>query len=79
MYNMAYEKEGEQPQDVSTKESAKCLISPETQQEISATLRKLGMKNIAPSHCTGRTAMQIFEQEWGEQFLRLYLGDVYRL
>lgn len=47
--------------------------------EISATLRKLGVKNIAPSHCTGRTAMQLFEQEWGEQYLRLYLGDAHRL
>ncbi|MGB7055842.1 MAG: MBL fold metallo-hydrolase [bacterium] len=46
--------------------------------EISTTLRKVGVMNIAPSHCTGLSAMQIFEQEWGEQYLRLYLGDAYR-
>jgi 7,8-dihydropterin-6-yl-methyl-4-(beta-D-ribofuranosyl)aminobenzene 5'-phosphate synthase len=47
--------------------------------EISTALKILGVNKIAPSHCTGRAAMQIFEQEWGEQYLRLYLGDTHRL
>jgi 7,8-dihydropterin-6-yl-methyl-4-(beta-D-ribofuranosyl)aminobenzene 5'-phosphate synthase len=46
--------------------------------DISAKLKKLGVKKIAPSHCTGQTAMQIFEEEWGEHYVRLYLGDGYR-
>jgi len=53
-----------------------------TEQEImkiSAKLSKLGVKKIAPSHCTGHTAIQIFEQEWAECYVRLYLGDTYRL
>jgi 7,8-dihydropterin-6-yl-methyl-4-(beta-D-ribofuranosyl)aminobenzene 5'-phosphate synthase len=47
--------------------------------EISTKLKQLGVKKIAPSHCTGRTAMQLFEQEWGEHYLRLYLGNTHRL
>jgi 7,8-dihydropterin-6-yl-methyl-4-(beta-D-ribofuranosyl)aminobenzene 5'-phosphate synthase len=46
--------------------------------EISARLRKLGVEKIAPSHCTGRTAMEIFESEWGTKYLQLYLGNTYR-
>ena len=46
--------------------------------DISARLKKLGVRKIAPSHCTGHTAMEIFEQEWGEHYVRLYLGDRYR-
>ncbi len=45
--------------------------------EISVRLKQLGVKNIAPSHCTGSAAMQIFEQEWGERYLQLYLGNTY--
>ncbi|MGD9379312.1 MAG: MBL fold metallo-hydrolase [candidate division WOR-3 bacterium] len=44
---------------------------------ISARLQELGVKRIAPSHCTGQSAMRIFEKEWGEQYLRLYLGNTY--
>ncbi len=46
--------------------------------EISTSLRKLGVQGIAPSHCTGRNAMEIFENEWGNQYIRLYLGDAHR-
>jgi 7,8-dihydropterin-6-yl-methyl-4-(beta-D-ribofuranosyl)aminobenzene 5'-phosphate synthase len=46
--------------------------------EISAKLKQLGVKNIAPSHCTGETAMDIFEQEWGDGYRRLYLGNTLR-
>jgi 7,8-dihydropterin-6-yl-methyl-4-(beta-D-ribofuranosyl)aminobenzene 5'-phosphate synthase len=46
--------------------------------EISARLQELGVKRIAPSHCTGQSAMQIFEREWGEQYLPLYLGNTFR-
>jgi 7,8-dihydropterin-6-yl-methyl-4-(beta-D-ribofuranosyl)aminobenzene 5'-phosphate synthase len=46
--------------------------------QISATLKKLGVTNIAPSHCTGEMAIEIFEKEWREHYLRLYLGDTHR-
>ena len=55
---------------VDTKES-------ETKQ-ISAVLRKAGVRNIAPSHCTGEMAMKIFEQEWGDRYRQLYLGHTLR-
>jgi 7,8-dihydropterin-6-yl-methyl-4-(beta-D-ribofuranosyl)aminobenzene 5'-phosphate synthase len=45
--------------------------------KISAKLRKLGVKKIAHSHCTGRSAMEIFKQGWGEQHLRLCLSDTF--
>ena len=46
--------------------------------EISARLQELGVERIAPSHCTGRNAMRIFEKEWGEHYLQLYLGNTHR-
>jgi 7,8-dihydropterin-6-yl-methyl-4-(beta-D-ribofuranosyl)aminobenzene 5'-phosphate synthase len=44
---------------------------------ISSRLRQLGVRDIAPSHCTGGSAMDIFKEEWGEHHVRLYLGHVY--
>lgn len=32
--------------------------------EISLELKNLGVKRIAPSHCTGELAMQIFSEKW---------------
>ncbi|UCG30971.1 MAG: MBL fold metallo-hydrolase [candidate division WOR-3 bacterium] len=52
-----------------------------TEQEIrgiSSKLKMLGVKNIAPSHCTGSLAMDIFRKEWGENYLELYLGHTYK-
>lgn len=46
--------------------------------EISAKLKQLGVKNLAPSHCTGRLAIEIFKQEWGDRYCRLYLGHSHR-
>ena len=45
---------------------------------ISTSLRRLDVKSVAPSHCTGRHAMEIFEKEWRDQYIRLYLGDAHR-
>ncbi len=44
--------------------------------QVSSRLRELGVEAIAPSHCTGGLAMEIFREEWGENYLALYLGDV---
>lgn len=46
--------------------------------EISTRLKELGVIAIAPSHCTGNMAMDIFKQEWGDRYLDLYLGHVHR-
>jgi len=37
-------------------------------------LKKLGVKNIAPSHCTGDKAIRIFREKWGENFLNYGCG-----
>jgi 7,8-dihydropterin-6-yl-methyl-4-(beta-D-ribofuranosyl)aminobenzene 5'-phosphate synthase len=44
---------------------------------ISAKLKELGVKNIAPSHCTGSMAMDVFREEWGDRYLELYLGHAH--
>jgi 7,8-dihydropterin-6-yl-methyl-4-(beta-D-ribofuranosyl)aminobenzene 5'-phosphate synthase len=46
--------------------------------DISARLKELGVMNIAPSHCTGDGAMDIFRKEWEKNYLELYLGNVYK-
>ena len=52
--------------------------SEENVRDISSRLKELGVMTIAPSHCTGERAMDIFKEEWGDHYLRLYLGHVYR-
>jgi 7,8-dihydropterin-6-yl-methyl-4-(beta-D-ribofuranosyl)aminobenzene 5'-phosphate synthase len=46
---------------------------------ISSRLKELGVQVLAPSHCTGERAMQIFEEEWGDSYLAFYLGDIYQI
>jgi len=46
--------------------------------EISLKFKELGVKNIGPSHCTGENAIEIFKNEWKDNFIRLYLGDEYK-
>jgi len=39
-------------------------------------LKENHVKNVAPSHCTGENAIQLFEKAWGkDNFKQLYLGD----
>ena len=40
------------------------------------SFRQLGVKKVAPCHCTGRLAMDIFEQEYGEDFISNGAGKV---
>ncbi len=42
--------------------------------EISDALKGLGVINLAPSHCTGEKATEIFRNEWGSNFRSLELG-----
>ncbi len=46
--------------------------------KISSRFKELGVKNIGPSHCTGAQAIEIFKNEWKDNFIRLYLGDEFR-
>ena len=43
--------------------------------KISAELKELGIEKIAPSHCTGDKAIDIFREDWGEQFVDMHIGD----
>ncbi len=44
--------------------------------EISELLRQEGVEKLAPSHCTGNQAINLFRKEWGENFVEFNLGDV---
>ena len=43
---------------------------------IAAALRELGVLHVAPSHCTGDEAIQIFAGEFGERFVRSGVGGM---
>lgn len=46
--------------------------------KIAEALERLGVRKIGPSHCTGGQAVDIFRDRWGQNFVRLDLGDSYR-
>ncbi len=37
-------------------------------------LKKTGVRKVAPSHCTGRGATELFRQAWGKDFMDLSCG-----
>jgi len=39
-------------------------------------LKALGVKKVAPSHCTGDNAIRLFREAWGENFIEGGLGAV---
>ncbi len=43
--------------------------------KISEELKALGVEKIAPSHCTGDKSIEIFRENWGEQFVDMHIGD----
>lgn len=43
--------------------------------EISLKLKDLNVERIAPSHCTGELAIQVFRSEWDDRFVDFNLGD----
>jgi 7,8-dihydropterin-6-yl-methyl-4-(beta-D-ribofuranosyl)aminobenzene 5'-phosphate synthase len=45
--------------------------------KISDELKSLDIDLIAPSHCTGDLAIDVFRSEWKEHFITLFLGDQY--
>jgi 7,8-dihydropterin-6-yl-methyl-4-(beta-D-ribofuranosyl)aminobenzene 5'-phosphate synthase len=44
---------------------------------ISDYLKESGVKAIAPSHCTGETAIEYFKNNWGVNYVQMFLGDEY--
>lgn len=44
-------------------------------EEISTDLKKLGVENLAPSHCTGKLATSIFKQKWQDNFVDFGIGN----
>ncbi len=47
--------------------------------KISDELKELGVQNVAPSHCTGDDAINIFKEEWDDNFISFNLGDTYNI
>lgn len=43
--------------------------------KISNELKELQVNKIAPSHCTGDNAINIFKTEWGEKCINLNIGN----
>jgi 7,8-dihydropterin-6-yl-methyl-4-(beta-D-ribofuranosyl)aminobenzene 5'-phosphate synthase len=53
--------------------------APEPELEaVAASLQNLGVARLAPSHCTGEAATEIFRKTWGENLLAFDLGDTIR-
>ncbi len=42
-------------------------------------LKKMGVQKVAPSHCTGERAIQLFREAWGKDFIEGGLGAVIEL
>jgi 7,8-dihydropterin-6-yl-methyl-4-(beta-D-ribofuranosyl)aminobenzene 5'-phosphate synthase len=49
--------------------------TPEQIGEISVKLKEMGVKQIAPSHCTGDKAIDWFRTTWQERFVEFNIGD----
>ena len=47
--------------------------------EIMRELKKIGVKKVAPSHCTGDKAVALFREVWGDHFLEGGLGAIIRI
>jgi 7,8-dihydropterin-6-yl-methyl-4-(beta-D-ribofuranosyl)aminobenzene 5'-phosphate synthase len=53
-----------------------------SQREIKGILsefRRLGVRKVAPCHCTGEQAIRMFQQEYGEDFIQAGVGKVIRV
>jgi len=49
--------------------------STEEIEKISQRLQQLGVKNLAPTHCTGDGAISVFRREWPDRLVAFDLGD----
>ncbi len=48
-------------------------------QRVGEELQKLGVKKVAPSHCTGEAARKLFRHLWGPNFINSGVGAVIEL
>jgi 7,8-dihydropterin-6-yl-methyl-4-(beta-D-ribofuranosyl)aminobenzene 5'-phosphate synthase len=46
---------------------------------ITSEFRRLGVRKVAPCHCTGDQAIRMFRQEYGEDFIQAGVGKVIRV
>jgi 7,8-dihydropterin-6-yl-methyl-4-(beta-D-ribofuranosyl)aminobenzene 5'-phosphate synthase len=46
---------------------------------ILSEFRRLGVRKVAPCHCTGEQAIKMFRQEYGEDFIQAGVGKVVRV
>jgi len=46
---------------------------------IISEFRRLGVRKVAPCHCTGEQAIRMFHQEYGEDFIQAGAGKVVRV
>ena len=44
--------------------------------ETISALKELGVKRVAPSHCTGEKAIAFFKEAWGDNFLEGGVGAI---
>jgi 7,8-dihydropterin-6-yl-methyl-4-(beta-D-ribofuranosyl)aminobenzene 5'-phosphate synthase len=47
--------------------------------QIIALLKDIGVKKIAPCHCTGEYAMQLLQEEYKEDYIDVAAGSVIQL
>jgi 7,8-dihydropterin-6-yl-methyl-4-(beta-D-ribofuranosyl)aminobenzene 5'-phosphate synthase len=48
-------------------------------QRVGEELKRLGVKKVAPSHCTGEAARKLFRERWGQNFIESGVGAVIEL
>ena len=53
--------------------------SEEGVREVIRQLKELGVRKVAPSHCTGEKAVALFRESWGEDFIEAGCGAVVSL
>jgi 7,8-dihydropterin-6-yl-methyl-4-(beta-D-ribofuranosyl)aminobenzene 5'-phosphate synthase len=53
--------------------------SPEQVDSVVDELKELGVERVGPCHCTGDMVIDRFEQDWGDDFLRVGCGFVLKL
>lgn len=51
-------------------------LTDEKIREIILALKKIGVRKVAPSHCTGEKAIVLFRESWGDSFLEGGVGAI---
>ncbi len=45
---------------------------------VAMAMKEIGVRYVGASHCTGRRAREVFEEEFGDHFIRIGVGKVIR-